>query len=171
MGRELRRSRKASPLQQKSVQLATIRNTISAQRRYACCDLVKQAEKLAFCRDGQLLTVTALCRALAVSERTLRSAFHRIHGAPPCRHLRMLRLLDARKTLLVADRKRATVTEVATALGFSELGRFSVEYKAAFGESPSQTLSEQVEVGCTGVRSLETQRTSTKNGSMPSVRA
>ena len=32
------------------------------------------------------------------------------------------------------------VTEIATALGFVELGRFSVEYRRAFGESPSETL-------------------------------
>jgi AraC-like DNA-binding protein len=39
-----------------------------------------------------------------------------------------------------ADSKRATVTEIATSFGFVELGRFSVEYRKAFGESPSQTL-------------------------------
>jgi AraC-like DNA-binding protein len=33
-----------------------------------------------------------------------------------------------------------TVTEIATGFGFLELGRFSVEYRKAFGESPSQTL-------------------------------
>ena len=33
------------------------------------------------------------------------------------------------------------VTEIATCFGFAELGRFSVEYRKAFGESPSQTLN------------------------------
>jgi transcriptional regulator GlxA family with amidase domain len=33
-----------------------------------------------------------------------------------------------------------TVTEVATALGFDHLGRFSGRYKAMFGESSSTTL-------------------------------
>jgi transcriptional regulator GlxA family with amidase domain len=102
--------------------------------------LVERAEKLALADLDEPLHISALCRALAVSERTLRKAFHKIHGAPPCRHLRMLRLSQARRALLSADGKFATVTEIATSFGFVELGRFSVEYRKAFGESPSRTL-------------------------------
>jgi AraC-like DNA-binding protein len=52
----------------------------------------------------------------------------------------MLRLAQARRALLSADSRRITVTEIATCFGFVELGRFSVEYRKMFGESPSQTL-------------------------------
>jgi AraC-like DNA-binding protein len=38
--------------------------------------------------------------------------------------------------------KLVTVTEIATGFGFVELGRFSVEYRKIFGESPSQTLHQ-----------------------------
>src|SRR5260370_29466398 len=54
----------------------------------------------------------------------------------------MLRLSQARRALLFADDKLATVTEIATCFGFVELGRFSVEYRKVFGESPSQTLHQ-----------------------------
>jgi AraC-like DNA-binding protein len=81
-----------------------------------------------------------LCRTLEISERTLRKAFHNLYGLPPCRCLRMLRLSEARRALLAADCERVTVTEIATEFGFLELGRFSVEYRRVFGESPSQTL-------------------------------
>jgi AraC family ethanolamine operon transcriptional activator len=52
----------------------------------------------------------------------------------------MLRLSQARRALLCADAELVTVTEIATCFGFVELGRFSVEYRRMFGESPSQTL-------------------------------
>ena len=52
----------------------------------------------------------------------------------------MLRLTRARFALLAADCRLAKVTEIATSFGFVELGRFSVEYRELFGESPSRTL-------------------------------
>ncbi len=106
----------------------------------ACQALVEQAEKLALAEVDRPLHISALCRTLAVSERTLRKAFHKMRGVGPCRRFRMLRLSAARGALLAADRKRVTVTEIATSFGFGELGRFSVEYRKVFGESPSQTM-------------------------------
>src|SRR5262245_60855989 len=107
-------------------------------------DLVDQAEKIALTEPESRLHISALCSALAVSERTLRKAFRTVHGAPPCRHLRMQRLSQARRALLSADGNLATVTEIATLFGFVELGRFSVEYRKVFGESPSETLQRGV---------------------------
>jgi AraC-like DNA-binding protein len=107
-------------------------------------ELVDEAEQLTLLDTNEPLHISALCLALAVSERTLRKAFHAIHGLPPCRHLRMLRLSRARRALLEADCELTTVTEIATHFGFVELGRFSVEYRKLFGESPSKTLSRAV---------------------------
>jgi transcriptional regulator GlxA family with amidase domain len=112
----------------------------SSTRRRKASQLVQQAEALALASVDEPLHVSALCHIIGVSERTLRKAFHRVHGVPPCRHLRMLRLSNARRALLSADGTLAKVTEIAMSFGFAELGRFSVEYKKAFGESPSQTL-------------------------------
>jgi transcriptional regulator GlxA family with amidase domain len=120
--------------------VATAAETSFTGETRSCRELVEQAKKLALVDMDEPLHVSALCRALAVSERTLRKGFHKIHGLPPCRHLRMLRLSRARRALLSADRKLVTVTEIATSCGFVELGRFSVEYRKLFGESPSQTL-------------------------------
>lgn len=103
-------------------------------------DLAEQAERLALAHIDEPLQISALCRTLEVSERTLRKAFRKSSGVPPCRHLRLLRLTQARRALLWADASLVTVTEIATCFGFVELGRFSVEYRKMFGECPSQTL-------------------------------
>jgi AraC-like DNA-binding protein len=119
--------------------IAAAVETSSIQRRNAS-QLVQRAEALALASVDEPLHVSALCLVIGVSERTLRKAFLGVHGIPPCRHLRMLRLLSARRALLSADSTLANVTQIALSFGFAELGRFSVEYKRAFGESPSQTL-------------------------------
>ncbi len=113
---------------------------LSAHPVSPCRDLVERAEVLALAEVDQPLQISALCAALSVSEWRLRKAFRRVRGLPPCRHLRMLRLSQARRALMDTDSDLSTVTEIATGFGFLELGRFSVEYRRAFGESPSQTL-------------------------------
>jgi AraC-like DNA-binding protein len=120
--------------------LTTVAETSAAREGKRCRVLVEQAENLALADLDEPIHISALCRTLAVSERTLRKAFRRIHGLPPCRRLRLLRLSQARRALLAADCTLTSVTEIATCFGFVELGRFSVEYKKEFGESPSQTL-------------------------------
>jgi AraC-like DNA-binding protein len=49
--------------------------------------------------------------------------------------------------LLRSDPAIATVGGVARHHGFSELGRFAVAYRAAFGESPSTTLKGRSPAG------------------------
>jgi transcriptional regulator GlxA family with amidase domain len=67
----------------------------------------------------------------------------------------MLRLSQARRALTDADSSQSTVTEIATGFGFLELGRFSVEYRRAFGESPSQTLQRASGASAHQVRAAE----------------
>ncbi|QDW40110.1 helix-turn-helix domain-containing protein [Bradyrhizobium sp. KBS0727] len=129
--------------------------TLSAQSVSSCRDLVERAEVLALAEVDEPLQISALCAALSVSERTLRKAFHGIRGLPPCRHLRMLRLSQARRALMDTDSGLSTVTEIATGFGFLELGRFSVEYRRAFGESPSQTLQRTSSASAHMVRTAE----------------
>jgi transcriptional regulator GlxA family with amidase domain len=121
--------------------LVAVAETPFTRQSNPSSDLVEQAKILALAHLDEPLHISALCHTLEVSERTLRKAFHKLYGVPPCRHLRMIRLSEARRALLAADCKRVTVTEIATDFGFAELGRFSVEYRKVFGESPSQTLN------------------------------
>lgn len=85
------------------------------------------------------LDATDLCRYLGISERWLREAFARVYGTSPKRFLRLRRLNRAREALL-QDERRPSVTSVALAHGFFDLGRFAASYRSLFGESPSATL-------------------------------
>ena len=58
----------------------------------------------------------------------------------PIRYLTLRRMHLVHRALLRADASSATVTSIATGHGFWELGRFSVAYRALFGELPSETL-------------------------------
>jgi AraC-like DNA-binding protein len=84
--------------------------------------------------------LSQLCEAAGVSERTLRTAFQRVHGVSPIRYLHLHRMTQARRALLVADAGKDRVCDIATRFGFANLGRFAVEFRDLFGESPSKLL-------------------------------
>src|SRR5664279_3609932 len=74
-----------------------------------------------------------------VRPRTLETHFKMFLGTTPLGWVRQMRLARVRRELLHVGRQSA-VTDVALASGFSQLGRFSVEYRKAFGEAPSATI-------------------------------
>jgi transcriptional regulator GlxA family with amidase domain len=116
-----------------------------AQRRPSRRELVGRV--IEFLRDniGEPVTVAELSRMAGVSERTLRAAFHDVLGLSPKRYAIAQRLHAAREALSAADPHTTTVTDVAMAYGFFELGRFAGRYRHAFGEAPSRTLRHVAE--------------------------
>jgi transcriptional regulator GlxA family with amidase domain len=113
---------------------------VPSQRDERYRQVVGRFDAAAQANLGQLVGIAELCRIAGVERRTLLRAFHAIHGTTPSRYLRALRLSLARQTLLAPDDGGKTVTEVATRFGFRELGRFAADYRATFGERPSETL-------------------------------
>ena len=79
-----------------------------------------------------------LARFAGVSSRSLQTAFQRDLGVSPMAYLRQVRLERARQDLLLG---RGPVSEVAYHWGFSNLGRFATQYRARFGERPSETTA------------------------------
>jgi AraC-like DNA-binding protein len=61
-------------------------------------------------------------------------------GMGPKRYLMLRHLHLARQALREAAPDANTVTDIATRFGFWQLGRFSIKYRALFGEAPSATL-------------------------------
>jgi AraC-like DNA-binding protein len=135
---ELRRSL------EESILTAAVRVASSAPQRSAAWISRERAVRRAFevleSRSREPLYLAELCEAAAVSERTLRNAFQHLYGVSPIRFLHMRRLALARRALLDADPARDRVSPIATRFGFTNLGRFAVEFRQLFGVSPSELL-------------------------------
>jgi AraC-like DNA-binding protein len=86
------------------------------------------------------LPMPQLCALIGVTDRTLRSCCAEFLGISPTRYMLLRRLKAVRIALRDADPATASVAEIAGGCGFTELGRFAVIYRTAFGESPSTTL-------------------------------
>ena len=93
--------------------------------------------------DGNAHTgigLTDIAAAIHVTPRTVQYMFNRHLDTTPLTYLRRVRLDHAHRDLAAADPMSDTVTEIAARWGWMHPGRFSVAYKAMYGESPSSTL-------------------------------
>ena len=112
----------------------------SGRTRQAQSRIVNAAEDFALSKSGDRLFVSDLCRAAAVSERTLENAFKEVMGLTPMNYLVRLRLHRVRQSLLAGTQGTTTVSAEAINWGFWHFGEFSRAYKDCFGELPSDTL-------------------------------
>jgi AraC-like DNA-binding protein len=92
-------------------------------------------------RFRDVIRMQDLCAFTGVGLRTLQRCFLSHFQVSPIAYIKARRLNAARRDLVDADPSSHTVTWIATENGFSHLGRFSVDYRAHFGESPSETLA------------------------------
>ncbi|WP_153040642.1 helix-turn-helix domain-containing protein [Actinoplanes sp. TFC3] len=82
-----------------------------------------------------------IAAAAHVTIRTLQLAFRRHLDTTPTGYLRRVRLSRAHHELQTADPTTgATVSAIAARWGFANHSRFTAEYHAAYGTTPSQTL-------------------------------
>ena len=101
---------------------------------------VRKAEEYLRAHLGEDVTIEDLSRVTGVSSRSLFYGFRRWRDTTPMAWLKKVRLDVARQSLRSGARSGVSVTDVAMAVGFFHLSRFSSEYKARFGEPPSATL-------------------------------
>ena len=87
----------------------------------------------------QPITLPDLVSTAGVAGRTLLKHFRDFHGVPPVRYVRSLRMQQVRDELVRGDAHG--VADAALRWGFAHPGRFSIEYRKRFGESPSATLA------------------------------
>ena len=84
--------------------------------------------------------IADLCVAAGVSERTLENVFRQCFGLSPIRYLRVRRLHQVRRALRTSDPGTTSVSEIASLFGFWHFGRFAADFKALFGQTPSELL-------------------------------
>jgi AraC-like DNA-binding protein/tetratricopeptide (TPR) repeat protein len=91
---------------------------------------------------GHRWTIGELAAVAGTSGRTLQRQFLTFLGRTPREVLRDVGFERARRELLQGA-PALKVMEVAARCGFPHFGRFSVEYRRRYGETPSQTLKRQ----------------------------
>ncbi|UWQ90283.1 helix-turn-helix domain-containing protein [Aliisedimentitalea scapharcae] len=104
---------------------------------------VKRAQDHMRAHLADPLSVTDVASAVGTSPRNLQLAFKQCLGMTPLEYLRLLRLNLAR-FLLQESPPHDTIARIAGAAGFSHLSRFSAQYTARFGESPSETRKRRI---------------------------
>jgi AraC-like DNA-binding protein len=87
----------------------------------------------------QPITIEQLVALTEISARGIFKAFQRSRGYSPMAFAKRVRIEHARSMLADAT-DTTTVTAVAFACGFANLGHFAKDYRETFGEKPSVTL-------------------------------
>ncbi len=103
---------------------------------------VHRVEEYIDAHCAEPITLTQLVDISSVSGRTLLEGFKKHKGTSPMKYLKAVRMERVHIDLKQSEATNRNVTEIALAWGFTQLGKFSVEYKQKFGESPSDTLKK-----------------------------
>ena len=113
----------------------------AVSRRSLLPRTVRRAQEFLRSHALEPLSLADICQQLGVSARALQLAFRQDTGQSPMAYLRDVRL-DLVRHALLHDRQHAktAVSQVAAQHGFFHLGHFAAQYRARFGELPTQTL-------------------------------
>ena len=108
-------------------------------REISHTQIVRTARDHVMAHKDEPLRILDICRATGVSRRALQDSFNDVLGVSPLAYLRLLRLNGVRRALS-APTPELQIKDVVAQWGVWHLGRLGGEYKALFGELPSETL-------------------------------
>lgn len=100
---------------------------------------VRRTEEYIAANWDQPITIETLAFITQTSARSLFASFKKHRGYSPMNFVKRVRLQRARAMLERPD-VETSVTSIAFACGFSNLGHFAKDYFFSFGELPSETL-------------------------------
>jgi AraC-like DNA-binding protein len=104
-------------------------------------DTVAKALKYARGHRWGGLQVASLALAADVTSRTLLRTFRQQLGVGPASYLKLRQLNMVRRALRGKCGPSSKITNIMSEHGVTEFGRFASEYKALFGERPSETVA------------------------------
>jgi AraC family ethanolamine operon transcriptional activator len=103
--------------------------------------IARQARDLVVAHPEAPPTLVELCEHLHVGVRALNYAFQHALGTSAGEYLRVVRLNRVREELLAArGGGRVILSTIAARWGFWHASQFTRQYRALFGERPSETL-------------------------------
>jgi AraC-like DNA-binding protein len=103
---------------------------------------VRAVEDYILSNWNEPIDMLQLVKITGASARSIFQAFARTRGYSPKTFLKRTRLTHARSRLQSSD-PDTSVTAIALSCGFHNLGHFARDYRAYFGELPSETLAKQ----------------------------
>jgi len=142
----------ASPLSLTNIEQALMTGLLTAQSSNYSAALARRAlspaprhvvraEEFIHAHPELPVTIGDLVEASGVSARALYEGFRRFRGTTPMSMLRSVRLERVRRELK-SSASTQSIADVAFKWGMAHLGRFAAEYRAKFGELPSETISK-----------------------------
>jgi len=116
-----------------------------ANRRYFDKRNEETISKILEClrRDSQSHVLT-LARAAGVSERTLHRLCWKYFQMGPKRYSKIRQLNLVRRAIRQSHSTAGSITAILSEHGVTKFGRFAIEYKALFNESPTETLQRYI---------------------------
>jgi AraC-like DNA-binding protein len=111
----------------------------AAQRQHAA--IMRRFHRVVEEHLDEPLYMPELCKEVGASTRTLQVCCNEHLGMGAKHYLLLRRMQLVRHALRKGNSAETTVTEIATRYGFWQFGRFAIQYRALFEESPSATLA------------------------------
>jgi AraC family transcriptional regulator, ethanolamine operon transcriptional activator len=101
---------------------------------------VSRARDLIHSRLSEPLRVTELCQHGGIKIRALEYGFREVTGLTPLAYIRALRLNFVRRVLMTCSgTEQQSISQLAMDAGFMHLSQFAADYRAFFGELPTDT--------------------------------
>jgi len=91
---------------------------------------------------SEKITIPELVKCCNVSERTLLYTFKKRFKIGPKAYIKVLKL-NCVYRILHGDTQGKTISNIARQFGFWHMGQFHADYKAFFGELPSETVAKE----------------------------